>query len=585
MSETVNRATPVTTEDPSSTLRARYAAHVDQIGRSRELRRFIAAVVVGGRSGILVQRRISAANDAYFKRFAAANDALLEVLREPGWELLDPLTEEGLATVNPVCEWTGNVDARTLADEQERERDRWFRSLYVAWSRLAPHRGRTVHDWPKPRRILLAMGAHIGIGDELICFRVARRLKRTFPDAHIEALSFYPSLWDLSPDVTPDRAAADDPLLPLARACRLMAEDPDALVVFVDYATFIMYRSLELLPALPRFVFIDPGAPVLRLVDNAAGWIAEYRIKGVQRLYRSLGGLLDQAFGRDITCCEGHEPAILSAPPARRERPLIYVNPFSSKEYHLLSPAWWGDSIRRVAAQLPIDVCVFAGINDVTRGVARDIAARVAEDETLAGRVNVTLHGPETPPSIADTLRAAAEADLVLGLDTFTCHVGVLAKVPCVTIYFTHNFRHYWHVPDNAVLAAHVWDTPDTVGDLALRLLRPHGSTALTALAAASDEAARATSLDERIKTGPPVLDAIDALIAEGDDPAWRDLPRAVIDDLRACLTNMRRADQITRETADDTVTNAFDTLLACNAVRYADYVETAASRAARDAG
>ena len=69
------------------------------------------------------------------------------------------------------------------------------------------------------------------------------------------------------------------------------------------------------------------------------------------------------------------------------------------------------------------------------------------------------------------------------------------------------------------------------------------------------------------------------------DDPAWRDLPRAVIDDLRACLTNMRRADQITRETADDTVTNAFDTLLACNAVRYADYVETAASRAARDAG
>lgn len=556
-------------------LRARYAAHVDQIGRSRELRRFIAAVVVGGRSGILVSRRISAANDAYFRRFAAANDALLALLREPGWELLDPLTEEGLATITPVCEWSGNVDARTLADEQERERDRWFRSLYVAWSRLAPHRGRTVHDWPKPRRILIAMGAHIGIGDEVICFRVARRLARTYPDARIEVLSFYPSLWDICPDVEAGRAASDDPLLPLARACKLMAEDPDSLVVFIDYATFIMYRSLEMLPALPRFIFIDPGAPVLRLVDNAEGWIAEYRIKGVQRLYRSLGGLLDAALGRDMTCCEGHEPPILDVKPARRNVPVIYVNPFSSKEYHLLTPAWWADAIRHVAERLDVDVRIFAGINDVTRGVAREIADLV---KASGARATVTLHGDEDIPTISDTLRAAAEADLVLGLDTFTCHVGVLARVPCVTVYFTHNFKHYWHVPDNAVLAAHLWDTPETVGAHVLRLLRPSGSPALAALAQASGEAARATSLEERLASGPALLDAIDAVLVESSDGAWSDLPRAVVDDLRACLANMARAPQITRETADDTTTNAFDTILACNAVRYADYVVTAPS-------
>jgi len=602
-----------------STLQERYAAHVDHIGRTRDLRRFLAALVVGGRSGTLVHRRVSTANDSFMQRFAATSDAMLGVLREPGWEPIDPRVEEGIRTIPRVSDWMASQDTRTLSDILERERDRWFRSLYVPWSHLAPIKGRSVRHWPRPRRILLAVGQHIGIGDELICFRVARRLQSCFPEASLEALSFYPTLWSLCPGVRASDAAADDPLLPLVRAVDLLREDADNLVVFVDYASFGVYRTLESLQALPRFVYVDPGAPLTRLVDSAEGWIAEYRLKGVQRLYRSLGGLLDVTFDRDITCLEGLEPPLLAGPGPRRDvksgvgsasqplpsggfprlpslagLPRVYVNPFSSKDYALLGADWWSAALRHAAEQgaleggpggaegdspwvSPLEVQIFAGINDTTRGYARAIA------DGLAG-IPARLHGEDDAPTIAATLEAACDADLVFGLDTFTCHVGVLRRVPCVTVYFNAYYKHFWQVPDNHVLGAFVWDAPQVAGDMIARMLWPRPTPLLDAVAQTSLQAARATSLEERAAASPAFLDALEAALGDGADPVYADVAYGVIDNLRHVLSHVPRAASLTRDALDDAVTTALDALQVTNLVRYADYCEGASNRAGASA-
>lgn len=375
------------------TLTERFTRHADHLGRSAGLRRFLVNFMVTGRS-TLAQRRISAANSGYYRRFAACCDSLLEVLRQPGWEPLDTTAEVGIRSIPLVAEWPDRPDPRAWVDAMERERDRWFRGVCLFLTRLAPREGYTLRDWPRPRRILMAMGPNIGIGDEIICFRVARRLAKQFPDAQIETMSFYPTLWSLCPGVTPGESAADDPLLPFVRACDLLREDPDALAVFVDFASLMVARSLETVPGLPRFLYVDPANPTLRVVDSAAGWISEYRMKSPRRLYRCLGRLLDEVVGRDLGCYEGHEPPILPVTRAERPVPRVYVNPFTSKEYDLITTSWWIEALRAAAVRAPLEVRIFAGVNEVTRQCARDIAAG------LEG-IPVSLHGEHEVVPIA----------------------------------------------------------------------------------------------------------------------------------------------------------------------------------------
>lgn len=535
---------------------ATFTRHVDHLGRSAGLRRFLVNFLVQGRS-TLAQRRISAANSGYFRRFATTCDAILEVLRQPGWEPLDAKAEEGILRIPRVADWPDRPDPRAWVDAMDRERDRWFRGACLFLSRLAPRDGYTLRDWPAPRRILLAMGPNIGIGDEIICFRVARRLQMRYPEARLEALSFYPSLWDLCPGVTVRECAAQDPLLPFVRACELLREDPEALVVFVDFASLMVARSLETVPGLSRFLYVDPATPALRLVDSAAGWISEYRMKSPRRLYRCLGRLLDEVVGRDLGCHDGHEPPLLREAGPERAVPRVYVNPFTSKEYDLITAQWWIDALNSVGA--PMEVRIFAGVNEVTRQCAREIAAGLTHPE-------VSLHGEHEVVPIAETLREAAESDLVFGLDTFTCHVGVLARVPCVTVYLNYHYHYFWYVPDNAVLAAFAWDDAETAGRMVARLLQPEPTASYEALAAAASEVRRAGSLEERGAAAGALLAALEPLQDE-----FADLAPGMVEDLRGYLASLGAG--LARAKADEALGHRLDMLLTSNVVRYAEFL------------
>ncbi|MEL0100063.1 MAG: hypothetical protein VW907_10945, partial [Opitutae bacterium] len=60
----------------------------------------------------------------------------------------------------------------------------------------------------------------------------------------------------------------NDVLTPFLRAHHIIKEDPDALIVFCDFASDKIYRILETVPEFERFVYIDLGSRLIRSVNQ-----------------------------------------------------------------------------------------------------------------------------------------------------------------------------------------------------------------------------------------------------------------------------------------------------------------------------
>lgn len=482
------------------------------LGKSAEVRRWLASVLLTTRYH-LTSRPISFANAAFFGSLAAHCDRLLAALREPGWVALDPPIEEGLAALDFVSSWPADAKGRALAGKAFGAAfRRYFRGLAVPWSELAPRDRGDLGAWPRPGHVLLAVGPNIGIGDEMLFFAIARRLAARFPEAELEVWSFRPTLWDRA-GVRARLCVASDVLAPYARAIELFARDPTTLPVFAEFASAPMYRSLEGVAALRRFLYLDSGARVARLVDHDRRCIREINEDRGAPVY----AVLDRLAGAvGLPPAPGPEAEPIRA--SGRQRPLLFVNPFSSKDPDVLAPAWWAAAIAAAAREGPIDVEIFAGINDACHRYADRIAEAIKTP-----RVAIALHGRDHAPSLGETLDAAAASDLVFGLDTFTGHIGAVRRRPRVTVFFGSSWE-AWRVPDCSVLNASIHDAPERAGELCARL-----AWAPTA------------AIAEKIRPIAALTEALAALVAS-DEAETADVIAGVAD-LRAALRRWAAVD------------------------------------------
>jgi hypothetical protein len=431
---------------------------VERLGRSADVRRFLLGVLLTTRFH-LYSRPISIANEAFFRRLQASCNALLELLQQPGWERLGPREEEGTIRMEPI----GPVQKRDEASQGFKRFFRhYFSSMNPPWSHLTPVPSLTLRDWPEPSQVLISVGPNIGIGDELIFFELARRVAHHFPRARLEVSSFNATLWKLCPVVAELHEPRNDQLWPYAHAAELLERSPDSLVVFVEFASSPIYRHLERVKKVPRFLYLDTGSRCARVVDQRRHQIAEHVESPEAGIYTLLGTLLDRV-GLTRDKAPSASTGVRSSP---RSTPQVFVNPFSSKDFKLLPSEWWAESLRRAAAGRPLEAVIFAGINEECRNYARAIANGCTPD------VRPQLFGAHETPSIEATLRAAADSDLIFGLDTFTAHVGVIQPVPCVTVFFGSMWDP-WRVKNNHVLNANIHDTPAVVAGLLASLLWP----------------------------------------------------------------------------------------------------------------
>lgn len=474
-------------------------ASLDELGRDSDTRRFLLALLLTTRYH-LTSRPVSFANDSFFHSLARSSDKVLECLHGPDWQLLDLKEEEGIALLRPISERPVGLETREeLSEEFRVEFRRYFRGLNLPWSTLPAVSNLTLDDWPRPGRLLFAVGPNIGIGDEMIFFQAARLLSRRFPDARLEVSSYHETLWDRCDFVDEVRYLSDNQIEPFARAKEVMAADPTALVVFVEFASAHIYRHLEVIRSLERFIYLDTGARLARLIDQGRPGIVEYTSLIRHSIYALLADLL-RAVGVDAAESRFQEisPGPLQAP-SRRAVAKIFVNPFSSKDVKRIRPAWWSKVLNLLGRQRPIEAEIFCGINPQTRAYAREIQAGLEPDSCPSA-----LLGESDTPSILQTLESAMKCQAVLGLDTFTGHLGNLRRIPSVTVFFS-SFWEVWRVPDPSSFNVSIHTDPAMVAQLLERLVWKPESREFLELSAQLRE--RAATLPTIVSENAPAVE------------------------------------------------------------------------------
>ena len=449
---------------------------IRMLGYNADTRRFLLTLLLTTRFH-LTSRPISFANDSFFYDLAKFSDCLLEALRRGEWEPLDPILEAGIAEINYILNTSDGLDnQKEMSQRFGRLFRQYFRALNAPWSNLPPRDHITLEQWPRPDHIFFAVGPNIGIGDEMIFFRAARALRKMYPGAHFEVSSFHPTLWDSCDFIHHVEYQAGNPIIHYARARHLLKTNPNTLVVFVEFASPPIYRQLERVPGFDRFIYFDTGAQLVRMVDQTMPALMEHVIRNSRSIY----DLLDQLLAR-IGCSAGVAPCMDTPVSQIRqggtERARVFINPFSSKDLSGIEPSWWAHIVNSAAASFPIDAHIFCGINEQTRQYASEISNALNKERCAA-----YLHSYERTATIHETLCAAIACDAVLGLDTFTGHIGNLKRMPCVTV-FLNSFWHSWRVPDPCIMNTSVHEDPERIGALLKHSLQPAASNEFGRLA------------------------------------------------------------------------------------------------------
>ena len=438
---------------------------IDFLGRTKEVKRFLLALLVMSRSH-LAYRPISFANEIFYDRLSAQCDGLLNKLRTPDWPEIELEMEEGIKCIKYVKDWQKGIAwGKEREREYQRENHLYFRGINVPFSHLAPVDNLTLNVWSAPPTILIACGQNIGIGDELMFFRVARRLAKKFPNSRIEVSSFHATLWDSCPYVTKRSYPIGNQLVPFVKAKALLEEDPNNLVVFVEFASGVIYRNLELVQGLQRFVYLDSGAKIARIVDQTRSQITEFRVNYKYKIYETISRLLD-SIGLDIGMDNnGYElPMRFLAKNKSKTLKKIFINPFSSKDFQILNTDCWANIFKYIKQTYKIKVIIFAGINEQCLQFSEDILKKLKNMVCDA-----ELFGDDLKASIDEAFDAVFKCDLLIGIDTFTSHVNVIQHIPTINIYMDEHAL-AWSSPDYHVFNARVYDKAEDIGELVERI-------------------------------------------------------------------------------------------------------------------
>jgi hypothetical protein len=292
--------------------------------------------------------------------------------------------------------------------------------------------------WSGCRRALLILGPGIGIGDEIICFRIPAALQSLAGGSSVSCsvLSAYDSLWDRVGTVA--GAATYHGLDELVHAIRGAATDD--LLVFIDFEPSgllpsICYEAGCYGGGAPRFVELSLGTRSLAILDAAN-----------QRVHRM--PLVDPYYANYYACLQ-HMLQWLGAPslnfadailPVKKAEPgrefTVLVSPFTSKEDP--SQIYWSRLISHmIPPDLPgpVRIHIDTGATPASASFARALAQSSANWEHPDCRCLVAgsaSGGGPTP--LREMLDWICRADAVVTADSFPAHASAAFGAPTFVI-------------------------------------------------------------------------------------------------------------------------------------------------------
>jgi hypothetical protein len=300
------------------------------------------------------------------------------------------------------------------------------------------------------RRVLVVMGPAIGVGDEILCAGIPRRLWRRLPEAEITLLSAYRALWERLG--VAHRAVCYETHAELLAALR--GDGPDGaadLVVLADFEKPDLVPAIAREARLARYVEVALGAPALAAFDGARRWLHQLEGGGAgfQNHYATLDRFLAWLGAPDDE--EEAGGATVGATPARARaavdgEAVFLVSPFTSKQEPSL--VYWS---RLLAALLPAAAAPRArllldpGPNVTTERFALTLAEAVRAAAPPGLRVELARGGARRHPSLADLLETMREADVVVASDSFAAHAAPLFA--CAALIVAPPGLEAWRVP------------------------------------------------------------------------------------------------------------------------------------------
>ena len=300
------------------------------------------------------------------------------------------------------------------------------------------------------RHLLLVLGPGIGIGDEIMFFRVPHWIKQRHPHTQITVLSGYRGLWQRVQEV--DHVYCYNDYISILRAFR--GEEPyetfDA-VVLADFEKPDLFKTIGFEPGVERYVEISSGVQTAVAVDKRNRWL--YRTQ-VQRPY-----LANYYFGLNyLFQWLGIAPAPIHqfSPLIRRENNYpeenalkIFISPFTSKYdpsvtywSHLLSSL---GSIRASSGCERLNIVLDSGPNRATERFAYMLQRSVKPH--LPGHVGIDIAYSEGQRSLTllDVFREMEMSQVVICADSFAAHAAPLFD--CTTLVLASDDLINWRVP------------------------------------------------------------------------------------------------------------------------------------------
>jgi hypothetical protein len=357
----------------------------------------------------LARRPVSAANAHYRSSRISALQSLGPLLGERVAAGVASLTPANLLRVAPQIQ---PALQRQLASHTPRD-------LVVSPHPPAPQ------FWAGVRRMLVAFGPAIGIGDEVIASTLPRSLRALAPEAEITVLTAYDGLWERIASCEHVETYRD-----LRALLESMTGGQFDAVVFADFEPPGLVNAMSFEPRVPRFIELALGTRGLTVLDNAARHVHALPPVGLysENFYFAMDAMLRWL---------GAPMARQWPVRARSETPVVVVSPFTSKEEP--PERLWIDIVLS-AIPAGAGAIIDTGPNATTRSFA--VALRDAA-RTAGAPCQLAANG--RPASLGEMLDLVRDADVVLTADSYLAHAA--PAFGAATMVIAREGLEQWRVP------------------------------------------------------------------------------------------------------------------------------------------
>ncbi|MCH7534236.1 MAG: hypothetical protein IH948_00535 [Bacteroidetes bacterium] len=303
--------------------------------------------------------------------------------------------------------------------------------------------------------ITVIFGPGLGLGDQITFLQFLRNVAQHCRGARMTIFTLYPNLWR---NIIPHARELDyrgrplRPILYLEKNRLAKTEKGRELVLIADFECFNFHKNV--IPHHPNrdILEIALGRRAIWSNPGDSSWIRFEAFSNSQKFNNNYSILAQMAKrlipeSTDISAWKPIKP-VKSQLVSRKEK-IIFLNPFTSKEFFLTPHDWYRilqTAVEKLLNITSLRIVIFPGLSESCRNYASEIVHLCAKgpgsiNAHLLEGINTSLLTPYS--AIPIIIQLLKEVDLCITVDTFTAHLVPLFSVPTLVVTDREN-KSFW---------------------------------------------------------------------------------------------------------------------------------------------